>query len=264
MSVSELFDPGILKNPSYDQSISPTGAAPSRSPDRPAGLAADPSQQTPPLSDKDLTLQNTLQNAGHRRSSSAAARAHLARRCSSNSARDSNEVGEDDEGNPRLKWDEANLYLTEQEKSSTMRIDEPKTPYARRYDPSEDPDDDANDAVAETHQLDAQELMVDELDQAQVNAPQTARRGVRESDIPGLELGEPEEALPEQADTDGVHRSNSGREKQVVVDPATEGEGGHGEDEIGRLSREEREKHRRFEEMRKRHYEMKEVKGLLG
>lgn len=28
-----------------------------------------------------------------------------------------------------LKWDEANLYLTEQEKNATMKITEPKTPY---------------------------------------------------------------------------------------------------------------------------------------
>lgn len=28
-----------------------------------------------------------------------------------------------------LKWDEVNLYLTEQEKNSTMKITEPKTPY---------------------------------------------------------------------------------------------------------------------------------------
>ena len=43
-----------------------------------------------------------------------------------------------DETSPRLKWDEANLYLTEQQRDSTMKITEPKTPYAQRYDPSED------------------------------------------------------------------------------------------------------------------------------
>ena len=41
----------------------------------------------------------------------------------------------------RLKWDEANLYLTEQEKNSTMKIDEPKTPYAKHYDPADDEDE---------------------------------------------------------------------------------------------------------------------------
>lgn len=29
----------------------------------------------------------------------------------------------------RLKWDEENLIITEAQKDSTMKIDEPKTPY---------------------------------------------------------------------------------------------------------------------------------------
>ena len=129
-----------------------------------------------------------------------------------------------------------------------MKIDEPKTPYAKRYDPTEDED--------EVHRLDAEELMVDELDQAR---EVRRERRTRESDIPGLDIGEPEEAIPERVAADG----QSPREKQVIVDPTSEIEGGHGEDE-GALSREEREKHRQFEERRKRHYEMKDVKGLLG
>ena len=231
-----------------------------------------PDAVNPAVSDKDLTLQNTRTTAAPRRSSTPAPRPPLARRRSSNAGRPSAD-DDDDEANPRLKWDEANLYLTEQEKSSTMRIDEPKTPYARRYDPAEDEDEEAD---GNAHVLDAQELMVDELDQAQFDPsepgapgingeaaiPPPARRGVRESDIPGLDIGEPEEALP--SDSPGIARSNSGREKTVVVDPSTEGEGGHGEDDAARLTREEKEKHRRFEEARKKHYEMKEVKGLLG
>ena len=158
---------------------------------------------------------------------------------------------EDDENNPRLKWDEANLYLTEQEKSSTMKINEPKTPYAKHYDPSEDSD---------VPTLDADDLMVDELDKAKT----TTKTRTREDEIPGLELGEPEEAVPKSdATTDGLSRGGSVKgEKQVVVDPAADAEGGHGE--MAGWSREEIEKHRKFEEMRKKHYEMKEVKGLLG
>ncbi|KAF8928086.1 hypothetical protein EDD21DRAFT_361202 [Dissophora ornata] len=34
-----------------------------------------------------------------------------------------------DENTPRLKWDEENLIITEAQKDSTMKIDEPKTPY---------------------------------------------------------------------------------------------------------------------------------------
>lgn len=72
-----------------------------------------------------------------------------------------------------MKWDEANLYLTEQEKSSTMKIDEPKTPYAKRYDPEEDDD--------EMRTLDAQDLQVDELDKLREgrSAQRTRRRRFR-------------------------------------------------------------------------------------
>ena len=139
-----------------------------------------------------------------------------------------------------------------------MKINEPKTPYAKRYDPTEDED--------EMHALDAEELMVDELDAAR--ELKRDKLG-RTSDIPGLELGEPAEDLPELEEgeqaPDGVKvkRSNSGREKQVVVDKG-QGGPGHGEDEEVGMSREEKEKHKKFEERRKKHYEMKDVKGLLG
>lgn len=143
----------------------------------------------------------------------------------------------------RLKWDEANLYLTEQEKSSTMKIDEPKTPYAKHYDPAEDED--------ELRTLDAEEIIVDELDKARAEGRSPANRGrAKEEEIPGLNLGEPEEAVPENEFDEHVSK----KEKAVHVS---------GEEHIG-LSQEEREKHKRFEEMRKKHYEMKNVASLLG
>lgn len=151
---------------------------------------------------------------------------------------------EEDPNNPRLKWDEANLYLTEQEKSSTMKIDEPKTPYAKRYDPEDDEE--------EMRTLDADELVVDELDMREGGRSRT-----RDAEIPGLNLGEPEISTTDIHDDDGsrVSRSSSVKgEKQVVVDTSGDQEGEH--DGVVR--------HREFEEMRKKHYEMKDVKGLLG
>jgi protein phosphatase inhibitor 2 len=221
---------GILKNSSYQ--ASPPLEQTAVSPTSPALSGND-------LTDKDITLANTLQNAGPRRQSSSGARpSGASRRHSSNQtpAHDPNNP----DGSPRLKWDEANLYLTEQEKSSTMKIDEPKTPYAKRYDPGEDED--------EIRTLDARDIAVDELD----SIPKSARKHARESDIPGLELGEPEEAVPEGA-----------AKSAVLVAPDEGMEIGHGEGEEG-LVGEELEKHRRFQAMRKRHYEMKDVKGLLG
>lgn len=140
----------------------------------------------------------------------------------------------------RLKWDEANLYLTEQEKSATMKIDEPKTPYAKHYDPAEDED--------ELRTLDADDIIVDELEMRK--SPKTSR--AKEEEIPGLSLGEPEEAIPDTPFDEDEHQ----RRKEKAVHVA-------GEEHIG-LSAEEREKHRKFEEMRKKHYEMKNVANLLG
>ena len=252
VAVANRLQTGILKNsyhtPLPDQA-SPTSAL------SPSPNATDTRPNLDRgMSEKDVTLQNTLQNAGHRRNSSNA-RSSISRRQSSTPG--PKLTLEEDDNNPRLKWDEVNLYLTEQEKSSTMKIDEPKTPYAKHYEPSED-------EIDEMRTLDADDLVVDELDKAH---GQRSRARERESEIPGLELGEPEEAVPEPGmeDHDRARISRSGSvkgEKQVVVDPSVDGEGGHGEMEG--WSWEEREKHRKFEVMRKKHYEMKDVKGLLG
>jgi hypothetical protein len=59
-----------------------------------------------------------------------------------------------------------------------MKINEPKTPYTRRYDPSEDPSDDEVEA-----------MQLDENEEDHIMA------GI--DDIPGLDLGEPAEALPD-------------------------------------------------------------------
>lgn len=45
------------------------------------------------------------------------------------------EVKGEDKNSDHLKWDEINLYKTEQEKAATMKIDEPKTPYEGGFNP---------------------------------------------------------------------------------------------------------------------------------
>lgn len=182
-------------------------------------------------------MENTLKNAGpaHRRSSSNP-RGPGSRRQSGTSVHP-------DENSPRLKWDEANLYLTEQQRDSTMKITEPKTPYAKQYDPTED--------EAEIEMLNAEELKVDELD----GEPKSRKRI---DEIPEFDLGEPE------LETRNSHTPES--EKRVIVEEDAESEAGrhHDGDEFPHLTPEEREKHRQFEEMRRKHYEMKNVKDLLG
>lgn len=126
----------------------------------------------------------------------------------------------------RLKWDEANLYLAEQQKTSTMKITEPKTPYEHARDLSEDDERELAQAEDEDVAIDPRYVDVDELDKQK-----RAKRGGRESDIPGLELGDPEElgtAQSQNLDDDGDPRitrggslsregSSASREKHVNV-----------------------------------------------
>lgn len=185
------------------------------------------------MSNKEITIENTNINAGHRRSSSGA-RPSGSRRQSGHSAN-----GDPIDSSQRLKWDEANLYLTEQERTATMKIDEPKTPYAKHYDPAEDPSDEEEDPMEDA------------------GAGRKTSRPGHEDDIPGLSLGEPEEEVPEG------YASSSKSEKSVHVDD--ESSVGHNADEeMAGMSPEEREKHEKFEKLRKKHYEMRNVAQLLG
>ena len=199
------------------------------------------------LSEKEITQMNTELNAGagHRRNSSNP-RGSISRRQSGTSNHDDVH----DEQGMRLKWDEANLYLNEGQMGGKMKIDEPKTPYAGRYDPTDEDE--------EVSTINPQELAVDELEMEK--AKNTSKRtGSKDADIPGLDLGEPEMDPQARRESDG--------ERQVIIDSDdmdVDGVGHHGEEREEDMSVAERAKHRKFEEMRKKHYEMKNVKNLLG
>ncbi|PYI30837.1 hypothetical protein BP00DRAFT_426067 [Aspergillus indologenus CBS 114.80] len=209
---------------------------------------------------KELTLQNTLQNAGRRRSTSNTRPGSSSRRQSL-----AHIHGQPEENSPRLKWDEANLYLTEQEKTAKMKIDEPKTPFAPHYDPAEDEEE----LEAENTLIDAQGVVVDELDKT-VKAP---KKGVAEDEIPDLELGEPEDSFSGDAHAGANDRivrdrslsNESHRSNKHVVMGAGEANGESQSGPDGLItSQEAAEKHRQFEQHRKKHYEMRNIKELLA
>lgn len=139
-----------------------------------------------------------------------------------------------------------------------MKIDEPKTPFAPQYDPTED-EEEMQMAEAEESLIDAQDVRVDELERGK---KVVQKRPVTEEEIPELELGEAEESHPAGDEEERIvreRRASHDGEKHVVVG----GEGEGVEDEL--LSPEEaEEKHRKFEERRKRHYEMRNVKEILA
>ncbi|KAL4913101.1 hypothetical protein BDW62DRAFT_193218 [Aspergillus aurantiobrunneus] len=221
-------------------------------------VSYDDSHISPPADNKDLTMQNTLQNAGRRPSASS-------RRTSLASSH-----GHHDDASPRLKWDEANLYLTEQEKTAKMKIDEPKTPYAPQYDPAEDEEE---MRLAEDSLINAQGVVVDELDKdkkGSSSSSTSSQKKLSEDDIPELELGEPEEEFRHGTHLGSGDRIMRGRslsneshrsDKHVVVGANDAGES-NGDKLL--TPEEAEEKHRQFENQRKKHYEMRNIKEILA
>ena len=137
-----------------------------------------------------------------------------------------------------------------------MKITEPKTPYAKHYDPAEDPSDleDNGGEREEARPIDPNEIDLDRVDGVPSTGNHSGRRkGHGEEEIPGFSLGEPEEAIPDN--------EFAKRPRAVHVDSNGSG---HDDEQLLGLSPEERAKHQRFEEMRKKHYEMKNVAALLG
>lgn len=218
-----------------------------------------PSMPNREMSEKEIVQMNTEINAGGptgRRASSA--RGSMSRRQSSAEATND----QDKANNARLQWDEANLFLNEGQMGGKMKIDEPKTPFVHGVegDPMAEDDDD------EPANIDTNQIVVDELDKAKVlDGEGTTSQQKRPfgNDIPDLDLGEPERDV-------AMERRQSDGEKRVVVAPEDpnamdiDDTARHGEGNEEDMGADEVAKHKKFEQMRKRHYEMSNVKGMLG
>lgn len=158
--------------------------------------------------------------------------------------------GDMDADSMRLKWDEANLYLAEQEAGGRMKITEPKTPF--EYGNNAMDEDDEEDVS-----IDPRFVNVDEVEMA---GKRRSGKKARESEIPDMNLGEPEdESAGADLENDRIIRQGSlsresSKDKHVNV---------AGQD-LPSMSSEELEKHKLFEEQRKKHYEMRNVKDMLG
>lgn len=130
------------------------------------------------------------------------------------------DTGDSRSGQEHLKWDELNLYRTEQEKAATMKIDEPKTPYEGGFDPE-----------GEYYRDDGDEEL-------------------GSGEIPEFLLGEGEFDL-----RDVQHQSLNGGELVNGDDEdAEDGEEDEEDEEAETPSLLAEERHRKFEDMRKAHY----------
>ncbi|KAK3075119.1 hypothetical protein LTR53_001873 [Teratosphaeriaceae sp. CCFEE 6253] len=260
--------PGILKNSqSYQHNspseshVSPTspGLASSQHHEPPAipSALADtsqrPSMPARDLSEKEITQLNTELNAGEHRRSSSNARASISRRQSSQAGNTGMEGGAGGAEGMRLKWDEANLYLNEGQMGGKMKIDEPKTPFVHSQDVPDREEEEESTA------LDPKDLNVDELEMGSSKS----KKGAAQDEIPDIDIGQPEMEMSEPPAALNRRESDLDRKVSLGGDPMELDGARHGEHEE-EMTGPELEKHRKFEEMRKRHYEMKNIKNLLG
>ncbi|KAK1034505.1 hypothetical protein LTR33_016581 [Friedmanniomyces endolithicus] len=263
---------GILKNSSSYQHISPEAHVsptsertpvaqhenlPSTIPSTSTTENSRPSIPNRELSEKDITQLNTERNAGEHRRTSSNPRVSLSRRQSSQSG-DTSEALDNEQGQ-RLKWDEANLYLNEGQMGGKMKIDEPKTPFVHSQDLLD------REMEEETSTLNPEDLAVDELEIDKSRLKSKKGVSATQNDIPDIDIGQPEMEMQAQPAPSLLRRESDGLDRKVSLggDPMDLDGYHHGEHEET-LTGEELEKHRKFEEMRKKHYEMKNIKDLLG
>lgn len=99
----------------------------------PRGILRNKSDNQSPTDHAELDRQEVIRNT--RLNAQLASESSKGDRIRAKLAEAKKDHGEEGQNGEHLKWDEINLYKTEQEKNSTMKIDEPKTPYEGGFDP---------------------------------------------------------------------------------------------------------------------------------
>lgn len=203
---------GILRNRDEPKNISLSSS----------GIAPSGTEGDSAIFDRHAVLLNTIANSQIHEAGEAIVNNHQAEIAEESAKKgiSASKILPDPSGGnlpDHLKWDEANLYLTEQEKNATMKITEPKTPYQGAVGESEYYKDD-----------DEENTPLDDLDEGG-----------------GLLLGEPELSAQTDAtiENDRITKDESIAEKE--------------EQELEEPEETPEERHKRFEEMRKKHYFMK-------
>ncbi|KAF8928670.1 hypothetical protein BGZ58_009457 [Dissophora ornata] len=142
---------------------------------------------------------------------------------------------QNDERAPRLKWDEENLTITEAQKDSTMKINEPKTPYVH-YDHELDKVMDMDDSFS--------------LDNPKKKSAALAHTPPVPSYMQGLSGGGGEDDDQEEEEEDGDPEEWQESDEEEEDD---DDEGSSPQKKIG---------HDKFAKMRAEHYKMKEALKL--
>lgn len=107
-----------------------------------------------------------------------------------------------------LRWDEKNLIINEREKSATMKIDEPKTPYEGGFDPNndyyKDDEEEEGDEGGEGEEEEEEELLLGEPEDDAEFAPEVIER---------VEQDEPEEEEEDEERATGKEDAHTAFER---------------------------------------------------
>lgn len=168
----------------------------------PRGILRNKSDNQSPPENSELDRQEVIRNT--RLNAQLASDSSKGDRIRAKLAEAKKEKGEGGQDGDHLKWDEINLYKTEQEKNSTMKIDEPKTPYEGGFDPE-----------GEYYRDDVEEIPEFTLGKGELDAETAGLTSLGGSEVlANPDLEEEEEDQPEELTAEERHRRFEEKRKE--------------------------------------------------